>query len=183
MYRGWPNRRAVPHSRPTPVRSMGGHLVGEFVQVGGLLGKRRAGGSDIVVVEAEVRDAELLEELEGGCHLGAGRFHRLEVGGEPRAVERAVAEDVVAGPVERVPVAHRHAQVLGHRLFADHAISVVPTERERLSDSGPSGWARAPWEKSVMDPPGSRSVMFPQPGRPRRRVRPRPVRQRWNGRG
>ena len=122
----------APQQTDTGALHMGGHVVGEFVQVGGLLGKRRAGGSDIVVVEAEVRDAELLEELEGGCHLGAGRFHRLEVGGEPRAVERAVAEDIVARPVERVPVAHRHAQVLGHRLLADHTISVVPTERKRV---------------------------------------------------
>jgi hypothetical protein len=52
-------------------------------------------------------------------------------------IERAGAEDVEAVPRERVPVAHAEPEVLGHRAIADHAVGVVPAERERVGRLGP----------------------------------------------
>jgi hypothetical protein len=81
------------------------------------------------VVEAVERHVETGEEVERGFALGArcGVVVRARV---PRATEGARAEDVGARPAERVPEAHREAQVVFHPLAGDYAVLVVPAVGE-----------------------------------------------------
>ena len=50
--------------------------------------------SDIAIVEAEERDAELVDELEGRLELRARGDHRLQAGIQPWSVEGAHSEHV-----------------------------------------------------------------------------------------
>ena len=141
-----------------------GGPVGHLVEQGRGLLERRTLGGDVAVVEAVEGHAELGEELEGGVHLLVGRRQRIGRRGErrvPRAVERAGAEDVETVPVEGVPVADGEAQVILHPPPGDHAIGVVPVERQwvvavgtlvadRLGDLGE--------ELSHVIPPGPSAV-------------------------
>ena len=54
----------------------------------------------------------------------------------PRAVERARAKDVEPVPAESVPIAHRHAQMLFHRLAHNDARLVVVAIGERVGRFG-----------------------------------------------
>ena len=111
---------------------MSGQVIGELEQVRGLLSKRCALGRNIVIMEAVVRHPELLEELERHPHLRSGGIHRRKVRIQPGPIKRAFAKDVVAGPVERMPVADRHAEVFSHGLAANNTVGVVPAERQRV---------------------------------------------------
>ncbi len=86
---------------------------------------------DVDVMKAEVGQSQSGEELEGLVQLVIRRrlIDRTAVPGPP---EGAGAEHVEAIPVEGVPVAHGHAQVLLHGLSQDHAVLVVVTEGEGI---------------------------------------------------
>ena len=86
---------------------------------------------DVAVVEGEIGRAQLLDELN--------RHPRalLRVGDGigavvPRAQHRAHAERIPAGAAERVPIDHRKAQVIAHRLALDHFVRVVMLESQRI---------------------------------------------------
>src|SRR6185437_5021704 len=81
------------------------------------------------VMEGEVGDAEALEEHESGLELLV-RHLLGDLRSEPRAGERAAAEDVLAGPVERMPVADGAPQPILHALAEDFAVLVVYTVGE-----------------------------------------------------
>ena len=66
---------------------------------------------DVDVVEAEVRQPQPREELEGFVELEV-RGRLIERAAVPRTAERAGAEHIEAVPAEGVPVADRHAQLL-----------------------------------------------------------------------
>jgi len=85
-----------------------------------------------MVVEGEERHTEFLHELEGRGHLGAGRRHRVERRIEPWPIEGPLAEDIVARPVERVPVAHGQPQVFRQGLVAHDPVPVVPAVTQRI---------------------------------------------------
>ena len=84
------------------------------IEVGPALGQVGALGGHVHIVEAEERGTQLLEELEGSVLLGPGGGHRVLAGLQPGAVKRADAEDVTARPIEAVPVAHGHPEVVLH---------------------------------------------------------------------
>src|SRR5882757_6573966 len=75
-------------------------------------------------MEAEVGQPQTREELEGLVELviGGGLVERTAM---PGTMKGAGAENIGAFPIEGVPVAHRHAQVLLHGLARDHALLVV----------------------------------------------------------
>jgi hypothetical protein len=75
-------------------------VLGEGVEVVAELGERIALRRDVSVVEAEIRHAELLDELERHRHLPASGRHRLGGRVEPRPVERPDTEHVAAVPGE-----------------------------------------------------------------------------------
>src|SRR5262249_1211744 len=103
----------------------------QAVETRAALGEGGALGREIAVVEAEERDAELLEQLEGHRELVLGLRHRITARSEPRAREGALAEHVVARPAEAVPEADREAELILHALAEDLAVGVVPAEGER----------------------------------------------------
>ena len=120
----------APEQAHTGLGLLLGGPLDEDIQVGFRLAQRLAGRRHVHVVEAIERRAQLGEELERGVLLGERSLHRVDAGGQPRAVERAGAEDVAPGPVEAVPVAHGDAQMLGHRLAGDHPVRVVHAVRQ-----------------------------------------------------
>jgi hypothetical protein len=67
------------------------------------------------VVKAEIRQTEAGEEFERLAELQL-RSRLIERAAVPGTAEGAGAEDIEAVPVETVPVAHRHAQLLFHGL-------------------------------------------------------------------
>lgn len=85
---------------------------------------------DVAIVEAEERHTELGKEFECDIGLVLGRGDRIDACGQPRPIERALSEHVAPGPAERVPVADREAEMIGHAPPCDDAIGVVPTEAE-----------------------------------------------------
>jgi hypothetical protein len=89
-------------------------------------------GSHVAIVEAPERQPQALEEVERRIELELRRCQRFAA--EPRAVEQRCTEGkrILAAPDERVPVAHRRAQVLGQRLAEHGALRVVPAERQRV---------------------------------------------------
>ena len=105
-------------------------VVGQGVEVVAELGERGALGRDVAVVEAVVRDAELLDELERDGHLLAGGRHRVGVRVEPGPVERPDPEHVATVPRERVPQAHADPEVVLHPLAEDQPVRLVDLERE-----------------------------------------------------
>ena len=70
---------------------------------------------DVDVVEAEVGQSQAREELERFVELVIGRG-LIERAAMPGTMERAGAENIGSFPIEGVPVAHRHAQLLLHGL-------------------------------------------------------------------
>ncbi len=95
---------------------------------------------DVTVVEAEERDAQLREELEGDLGLAFGELHDLAgvgPGGEPRTIERAIAEHVRARPTEAVPVADGEAQMLLHAPSLHDAVAVVVPKGQVVVGIGP----------------------------------------------
>jgi hypothetical protein len=126
-------------------------LVDERVEVVAKRGERIAFGGHVTVVEAVVGDADLLEELEGGGHLDAGRLHAVVGVDEPRAIERAEAEHVNTTPRKRVPEAHARAKVIDHALAHDHALGLVDLERQGIGrvEAAEPDWLRHPIEELV----------------------------------
>ena len=100
------------------------HPVDDGLEVAVVLLRRGSRRHRIDVVEGEVGDAEPLEEVEGGLELLVRHFLR-DPGGQPRTGQGATAEDVLARPVERVPVADRAPQPILHALAEDLAVLVV----------------------------------------------------------
>src|SRR5690606_7224719 len=99
------------------------------------LGERGSFGSDIAVVEAIERRAELLHELEGDAHAAKrvvdGVLRRF-----PGSEHRARAEGIAPCASKRMPVRDGEAEVLLHRLAFDHFALVVVTEGERVIGFG-----------------------------------------------
>ena len=56
----------------------------------------------------------------------------IESAREPRPLECSGAENIGSIPIECMPVAHRHAQMLFHGFAADDAILVVITIGQRI---------------------------------------------------
>jgi hypothetical protein len=84
--------------------------------------------SQIDIVEAPVRGAELGEELERGIELGFGDGQR-RASLFPRETAGARTERVGAGIAEGMPVGGGKAQMLGHGLVADFLVGVIDLER------------------------------------------------------
>ncbi len=129
--------RRAPQQAHAGALLMGGGQLHHLVEVAARLGEGRALGRDVAVVEAVERRAELGEELEGDLHLLLRGGHRVAADLQPRPIQGAGAEDVDALGVERVPIGHREAEVVGHGPPGDHAVRVVPAERERVVGLGP----------------------------------------------
>ena len=72
-------------------------------------------GHDVDVVKAEIRQTQAREEFEGFVELVIRR-RLIERAAVPGAAEGAGAENIEPVPVEGMPVAHRHAQLLFHGL-------------------------------------------------------------------
>ena len=94
-------------------------------------------GRDVAVVEAEERHAELGEELEGHVGLVLGLGHGVAAVGQPRPVERALAEHVAPGPAEGVPVADGEAEVVLHAAAEHDPVAVVVAEGQVGGGVGP----------------------------------------------
>ena len=116
-----------PHARPLLVA---GGVVGQRVEVGAERREALALWGDVAIVEAVVRRAELLEELERDGHLRPRRRHLVVGRGEPRPVERPDAEHVDARPRERMPEAHAGPQVVLHPRAQDQPVRLVDLERQ-----------------------------------------------------
>src|SRR5690606_2449778 len=86
-------------------------------------------GRDVGVVEAEERDVEQVEELEGDVGLEPRLVHTLT---EPRAVEAAAAEGVAALPGEAVPVGDGGPDMVLHALAGDYLVLVVVAVGQRV---------------------------------------------------
>ncbi len=101
------------------------------MQVGDVFANVVGLGHDIDVVKAEVGQSQSRQEFERFVELviGGGLIQRTAV---PGTVETAGAENIGSFPVEGVPVAHRHAQVLLHGLAGDDALLVVIAIRQRI---------------------------------------------------
>ncbi len=97
--------------------------------------ERRTVGGDVTVVKAEEGNLKLRRELEDPLHLDLREFHRV---GDvvPRTDRRHGTEGIGAAAVHRVPVRHREAEVLLHRLAADLLVGVVVVERHRVPRVG-----------------------------------------------
>ncbi len=133
------------------------------IQVGLGLGEGRALGRDVAVMEREERRSQLADELEGGIDLGGGALHRVDAGAQPGPIEGACPEDVGAGPVEGMPQADRHPQLLVHAPPADQAVGLVDlegkgivrskaTEGDRSGDIGKELAWHAPLLRRAQDP-------------------------------
>jgi len=98
----------------------------EALRLPGMVEPRAASSEPDAGLEAETlaAAAEALEELESGLELLV-RHLLGDLRSEPRAGERAAAEDVLAGPVEGMPVADGAPQPILHALAEDFAVLVV----------------------------------------------------------
>ena len=108
-------------------------VVDHRLEVGPGLREVPALRGDVAVVEAEVGDAHLVEELEGGVELGPPGRQRIQPGAEPGPVERAGAEHVLTGRSERMPHAHGDPEVVLHALAEDEPIGLVDLVRQRIA--------------------------------------------------
>ena len=99
-------------------------MIDRFGEELAVLGDVGGVGHHVDVVEAVIGHVERLEELERYLALHGCRC--AVVGAAvPRAIERAAAEHVGAGPAERVPEACGEAEVILHALAEDHLVLVV----------------------------------------------------------
>ena len=112
-------------------------LVDDGLEVRARLGEGPALRRHVAVVEAVVRDAQLLEELEGGGQPGARAGHRVG-GPDPGPVEGAQAEHVGACPGERVPQADADPEVLLHALAEHEPVRLVDLVAERVARAEPA---------------------------------------------
>ena len=106
------------------------------VEIAVRLGKRRALGGDVAVVEAPERRLDLHEELEGRVHAVQGDGDGV-LSPVPRPGDRARAERVAAGAPERVPVGNREAHALLQRDPVDELRRIVVPERQGILGKGP----------------------------------------------
>ena len=106
-----------------------GESIGDLGEVAAELRQVCALGNDVLVVEAEEREAEGRKHLEGDVRLEPRAPHVLVV---PGTLERGGAEHVRAQPTEVVPVADRRAKMLGHRLAEDDPARIVMPEGQRI---------------------------------------------------
>ena len=111
----------APQEDDTGPLLVGRRFVDDGIEVGARFGERPALRSDVAVVEAVVRDAQLLEELEGRRQSCPSACHRIG-GRDPGPIERAQPEHVGASPGERMPEADADAQVLVHALAEHEAV-------------------------------------------------------------
>ena len=104
-------------------------LVNDLVEVGVGLAQGVAFGGDVTIVEAEVLDAQLLEQLEGVVDLGQSLVHRIGVL-VVRAVRGAGAERINQFLVEGVPPSNAEAQPILHLLAGNDLVGIVVMEGE-----------------------------------------------------
>ena len=107
-------------------------LVDDLVQVLVGLAQGVAFRSDVAIMEAEVLDAELLEELEGVVDLGQSLVLRIGILAVPRALGGAGAERVDQLLVEGVPPCDAEAQPVLHLLAGNNLVGVVVMESKTL---------------------------------------------------
>ena len=81
-------------------------------------------------MEAEVLDAELLEELEGVVDLGQGLILSIGVLAVPRTLGGAGAERINQFLVEGVPPSNAEAQPILHLLAGNDLVGIVVMEGE-----------------------------------------------------
>jgi hypothetical protein len=103
--------------------------IGDRADVLVALLERRAFRRDVGVVEAEERDIEEIEELEGDVGLEPRPFHALA---EPWPVEGTATERVAAFPGKGVPVGNGGPYVVLHPLAHHQLVLVVVTIGQRV---------------------------------------------------
>ena len=101
-------------------------LVDDLVQVLVGLAQGVAFRSDVAIMEAEVLDAELLEELEGVVDLGQSLVLRIGILAVPRALGGAGAERVDQLLFEGVPPCDAEAQPVLHLLAGNNLVGGLP---------------------------------------------------------
>ena len=107
-------------------------LVDDLVQVLVGLAQGVAFRSDVAIMEAEVLDAELLEELEGVVDLGQSLVLRIGILAVPRALGGAGAERVDQLLVEGVPPCDAETQPVLHLLAGNDLVGIVVMESKTL---------------------------------------------------
>ena len=83
-------------------------------------------------MEAEVLDAELLEELEGVVDLGQGLILSIGVLAVPRTLGGAGAERIDQLLIERVPPSDAETQPILHLLAGNNLVGIVVMESQTL---------------------------------------------------
>ena len=107
-------------------------LVDDLVQVLVGLAQGVAFRSDVAIMEAEVLDAELLEELEGVVDLGQGLVLRIGILAVPRTLGGAGAERIDELLVESVPPCDAETQPVLHLLAGNDLVGIVVMESKTL---------------------------------------------------
>ena len=107
-------------------------LVDDLVQVLVGLAQGIAFRSDITIMEAEVLDAELLEELEGVVDLGQSLILSIGVLAVPRTLGGAGAERIDQLLIERVPPSDAKTQPILHLLAGNNLVGIVVMESQTL---------------------------------------------------
>ena len=107
-------------------------LVDDLVQVLVGLAQGVAFRSDVAIMEAEVLDAELLEELEGVVDLGQGLVLRIGILAVPRTLGGAGAERIDELLVEGVPPCDAETQPVLHLLAGNDLVGIVVMEGKTL---------------------------------------------------
>ena len=107
-------------------------VIGQCVEVVAELGEGAAFRGNVPIVEAVIRDAELLDELERHGHLLARGRHRFGGRIEPGPVKCPDPEHVAAIPGKGVPEAHADPEVVLHALSEDKPIGFVDLECKRI---------------------------------------------------
>ena len=102
-------------------------LVDDLVEVGVGLAQGVAFGGDVAIVEAEVLDAQLLEQLEGVVDLGQSLIHRIGVL-VVRTMSGTGTERINQLLVHGVPPCNAETQPVLHLLAGNNLVSIVVME-------------------------------------------------------
>ena len=107
-------------------------LVDDLVQVLVGLTQGIAFRSDITIMEAEVLNAELLEELEGVVDLSQSLILSIGVLAVPRTLGGAGAERIDQLLIESVPPSDAETQPILHLLAGNNLVGIVVMESQTL---------------------------------------------------
>ena len=107
-------------------------LVDDLVQILVGLAQGIAFRSDVAIVEAEVLNAELLEELEGVVDLGQGLILSIGVLAVPRTLGGTSTERIDQLLIEGVPPSDAETQPVLHLLAGNNLVGIVIMESQTL---------------------------------------------------